>query len=777
MGDKQYKLFSAVGSARLVSSPYRKTVMGSMLLVILTLVAGQWLTQSPRTMASPACIVASDEESPYIQAWNCTWGGARNDVGYGVAVTADRSVYLAGSTNSFGVGSYDAFLAKYAANGTQLWNRTWGGADSDWGYSVAFATDGVYLAGYTESFGAGCDAFLAKYAANGTQLWNRTWGGTFIERGNGVSVAADGAVYLAGYTFSFGVAGSGDAFLAKFDPDGTQLWNRTWGGVDSDLGYSVAAAADGVYLAGNTQSFGAGSGDGDAFLAKFDPDGTQLWNRTWGGTNWDEGHAVTVGVDGVFLAGNTGSFGVAGSDAFLAKYAANGTQLWNRTWGGAETDWGDSVAAAADGVYLAGFQESGLLGFLVQFNSNGTILWNLTFSEIDYMYGLGMGISVNVVYLTGIGVGGDAYIAKWVPDQPPDITRPGNLTYTHGISGNNISWIVTDNGINITSYTIVRNGTVVGSGTWINGTSVSIAIDGLAIGQYNYTIIADDGLGGMVQDTVLVVVTNAVPHITSSGDITYTYGTTGDSVSWTISDASIGTTPTYVVYLDGEPRQSGPWTSGLPIIANIDSISVGVHNLTIVVLDDLGGRVQDTVIVTVTSSAPPGGNWWEQPWVWSVVGATATVTFGIIKLVNDKSRKRKKAGKEFKVLDWKVLEKLGVAKAEDAAVILDLVEREPNSSLNRMRTLIESVVNYLYMQTFPKTKDLSHISLGDRIHDLNEKGIFPAAIYVHLNSLRFIGNLGVHTKEATTKDAASTLPMLVNFLEWFIEFEKKTNQP
>nr|MDO8085004.1 DUF4145 domain-containing protein [Candidatus Sigynarchaeum springense] len=165
-------------------------------------------------------------------------------------------------------------------------------------------------------------------------------------------------------------------------------------------------------------------------------------------------------------------------------------------------------------------------------------------------------------------------------------------------------------------------------------------------------------------------------------------------------------------------------------------------------------------------------NWYEQPWIWSVIGATSTVAFGFIKLVADKSRKRKKASKEFKVLDWKVLEKLGVARAEDAAVILDLVEREPNSSLTRMRALVENVIEHLYVQAFPKAKDVDKIDLGHKIYDLNQQGIIPAAMHVQLNSLRFIGNLGTHTSEATTKDASATLPMLVNFLEWFIKFEK-----
>ena len=57
------------------------------------------------------------------------------------------------------------------------------------------------------------------------------------------------------------------------------------------------------------------------------------WNRTWGGGIDDEGREVAVATDGVYVAGDTRSYGNGGLDALLVKYAPDGTQLWNRTWG------------------------------------------------------------------------------------------------------------------------------------------------------------------------------------------------------------------------------------------------------------------------------------------------------------------------------------------------------------------------------------------------------------------------------------------------------------
>src|SRR5215510_3967792 len=108
---------------------------------------------------------------------------------------------------------------------------TWGGADLDEADEVAVAPDGsVYLTGTTLSFGAGGrDAFLLKYAPNGSLAWQRTYGTaptpltTGDEFGLGVAAAPDGSAYVTGQF------GEGNLFLTKFDPNGNLLWQQTWG--------------------------------------------------------------------------------------------------------------------------------------------------------------------------------------------------------------------------------------------------------------------------------------------------------------------------------------------------------------------------------------------------------------------------------------------------------------------------------------------------------------------------------------------------------------------
>ncbi len=206
-------------------------------------------------------LAVSAQEQP-VQIWNTTCGDTGYDVGSGVAV--DNDIYVVGTLDYFGLRAGDAFLAKYDIWRTQLWNTTWGGSDSDVGSGVTVGSD-IYVVGTTASFGAGSrDAFLAKYDGDGHQIWNTTWGGPDDDWAYGVAVSGE-AVYITGETASFG-AGSGDAFLAKYDVEGVQLWNVTWGGQEGDSGYGVAVGSD-VYVVGNTASFAVG--DIDAFLVRY----------------------------------------------------------------------------------------------------------------------------------------------------------------------------------------------------------------------------------------------------------------------------------------------------------------------------------------------------------------------------------------------------------------------------------------------------------------------------------------------------------------------------
>ena len=382
---------------------YTVTILG--MLLMLTISSGMFVSSTPKSVqnrdASPIILYTAAENNAL--RWNTTWGGAGGDYGYGVAVDASGSIYCVGETYSFGAGDTDFALVKFAPAGTKYWNITWGGANYDTGYSVAVDANGsIYCFGYTNNFGAGnYDFALVKFAPNGTKLWNTTWGGVGPEYGYGVAVDANGSIYCVGTTLSFG-AGAFDLALVKFAPSGTKLWNRTWGGAsDDELGYGIAVdAAGNLYCVGETKSFGAG--ESDLALVMYDSNGTKQWNITWGGASDDVGWGVAVDISGsTYCVGETFSFGAGHSDFALVKFNHNGIQLWNHTWGGAGTvDVGQGITMDAHGyVYYIGRTSSYDVEnddfALFKLTPSGIYLWNITWGGASDDVGYGVAVDAS----------------------------------------------------------------------------------------------------------------------------------------------------------------------------------------------------------------------------------------------------------------------------------------------------------------------------------------------------------------------------------------------
>jgi len=373
------------------------------------LTVGRWIRVVPADgdamkgiAGSPAQVVRQGVE------WLHTWGGSDEDWISGVAVDGSGNVYVTGKTNSFGAGAWDIILLKYSASGNIVWQKTWGGSDYDWGYGVAVdGTGNIYVTGMTDSFGAGSsDLILLKCSADGSLLWQKTWGGSEWEEGNGVAVDGSGNIYVTGTTNNFG-AGSYDLILLKYNADGSLLWQKTWGGSDWDFGYGVAVDGSGnIYVTGRTENFGAGNDD--LVLLKYSADGSLLWQKTWGGSNTDWSWGVAVdGSGNIYVTGRTKSFGAGSSDLILLKYSADGSLLSQKTWGGSDGDYGNDVAVDGSGnIYVTGYTNSLGAGsldvILLKYSASGSLLSQKTWGGSDYDYGIAVAVDGSgIVCLAG----------------------------------------------------------------------------------------------------------------------------------------------------------------------------------------------------------------------------------------------------------------------------------------------------------------------------------------------------------------------------------------
>jgi parallel beta-helix repeat protein len=288
------------------------------------------------------------------EEWNKTFGGSDHDCGHAVQQTKDGGYIIVGGTTPFGAGVLDVYLIKTYSNGSEEWHRTFGGLYSDYGNSVQQTADGGYIvAGYTASFatGWGGDVYLIKTDENGNELWQKTFGGSDWDDGNSVQQTKDGGYIIAGFTDSSFVTGSADVYLIKTYSNGSEEWHRTFGGTRYEMASEVQQTTDGGYIIiGRTES----RYFSDVYLIKTDENGNELWQKTFGGLDYsDYGNSVQQTKDGGYiLAGETHSFGAGGGDVWLVKAAASGTEEWNKTFGGSDYDCGHAVQQTKDGGYI-----------------------------------------------------------------------------------------------------------------------------------------------------------------------------------------------------------------------------------------------------------------------------------------------------------------------------------------------------------------------------------------------------------------------------------------
>jgi hypothetical protein len=113
----------------------------------------------------------------------------------GVATSADGSVVAAGAVQSIKAGSADiaALIVKFDASGTLVFDKQFDGRVSETAEGVAVdQVDGtIFVAGTTTSFGAGSqDAYVLHLQPTGKKLLDAvTWGGPAQEEGAGVAVS------------------------------------------------------------------------------------------------------------------------------------------------------------------------------------------------------------------------------------------------------------------------------------------------------------------------------------------------------------------------------------------------------------------------------------------------------------------------------------------------------------------------------------------------------------------------------------------------------------
>ncbi|MFQ3580205.1 MAG: T9SS type A sorting domain-containing protein, partial [Bacteroidales bacterium] len=158
----------------------------------------------------------------------------------------------------------DTWLMKLNENGDILWNKPYGGNQTD--YNYAFEIDGdkviIPFSSYSDDGDMPynkdpnlntMDIWVGKLDKWGTPEWEKIYGGTLSELAFSITKTQDKGYILAGYSQSINGditvnKGEKDFLMLKLDSLGNLAWQATYGGTQDDIAYLIIETNDGGYL-------------------------------------------------------------------------------------------------------------------------------------------------------------------------------------------------------------------------------------------------------------------------------------------------------------------------------------------------------------------------------------------------------------------------------------------------------------------------------------------------------------------------------------------------
>lgn len=335
----------------------------------------------PEMECSGGSCTGSAECATGLTVWASTHGDFQEQLGHEVDVDSAGNLVVTGyhyGSISFGgnnlssAGLRDLYLAKLDPMGNHLWSQSFGNASSQFGWDVVVGPNddivvGGYFYGQLNLGGANLnaigdrDSFIARFDSAGNHLYSARFGDSAEDLARTVAVGPMGEMAIAGYfenAINFGggpltSAGNLDAFVAVFDAAGNHVWSQSFGAAGDDRAYDLAFDASGnLYVGGRFQGsvdFGGGAltsaGQRDAFLAKFAPNGSHLWSQHYGdgqeqfirgiAVDPNNGDVVVAGyAEGTINVGGGNLTSQSGTDAWVAKLTSAGTHVWSAIYGG-----------------------------------------------------------------------------------------------------------------------------------------------------------------------------------------------------------------------------------------------------------------------------------------------------------------------------------------------------------------------------------------------------------------------------------------------------------
>jgi hypothetical protein len=302
------------------------------------------------------------------QRWQLDVGQAgRQDLANDLILTSDGSLLLVGETYPSAFAP-DMLLARVGANGTLIWERTVGGDEWDSAQAALEIEGGFLLAGsrtFVDPGGPNTDAVLTAVDEAGNVTWEERFGGGMSDTAFALIELADGGFAFAGSRGADPGQPVSELWFVRTDELGLLRSEATFG---EGCAYGIVPAPDGGFvLTGYVPDAG---GSQDLVVLRLNAQGQELWRRTFGGADADIGRAIAARPTGGFLvAGVTQSFTLGAAawqrqDVQLIALRGDGQVVWQRVKGKApdSSELAESIHATSDGgMILSGAAGAHLL--------------------------------------------------------------------------------------------------------------------------------------------------------------------------------------------------------------------------------------------------------------------------------------------------------------------------------------------------------------------------------------------------------------------------------
>ncbi len=326
--------------------------------------------------------------------WEKSYGGTNHDIASDILQTSDGGYIVAGRADSEDGqitdhrGSTDFWVVKLTSDGMIEWEKSLGGSGSDYAYAIYQTSDGGYVVGGASDSQNGdvtgnhgdYDYWVVKLASDGALEWEKSLGGSKDDFLYSIEQTSEGGYIVAGKSQSqngdvTGNHGGGnfvhDYWVVKLSNIGEIEWEKSLGGTDHEVAYSVRQTSDGTYVvagfARSTDGDVTGNHGGwDYWIVKLATNGDIEWQKSIGGTDDDLAHSIQITNDGGYIAVGsskstwgevTGNHG--GQDFWIVKITSTGEIDWQKSMGGSNAETAFSVQQTdEDGYIITGQTQS-----------------------------------------------------------------------------------------------------------------------------------------------------------------------------------------------------------------------------------------------------------------------------------------------------------------------------------------------------------------------------------------------------------------------------------